>query len=96
MCIDALFQHLRGRLRTFGGCQRGNIAFTFALALIPIIGFVGAAVDYSRGSSARAAMQSAVDAAALILSKEAAKLSTAELNTKADAIFKELVVGRPR
>jgi Flp pilus assembly protein TadG len=88
MCIDSLLQHLRNRLRTFSGCQRGNVMFTFALALVPIIGLVGAAVDYSRGNSARTAMQSAVDAAALILSKEAQKLSTADLNTKADAVFR--------
>jgi Flp pilus assembly protein TadG len=87
MCIGALLQYLRGRLRTFSGCQRGNVMITFALALIPVIGLVGAAVDYSRGSSDRAAMQSAVDATALILSKEAQKLTTAELNSKAEAIF---------
>ncbi len=61
---------------------------TFALATIPMIAFVGAAVDYSRGNSAKAAMQSAVDATALILSKEAQKLTTEQLNQKADEIFK--------
>ena len=37
---------------------------TFALATIPLIGFVGAAVDYSRANSAKAAMQAALDATA--------------------------------
>ena len=47
---------------------------TFALATIPMIGFVGAAVDYSRANSAKAAMQAAVDSTALMLSKEAQSL----------------------
>ena len=87
MRIDVAFGYLRNHLRAFRGEKRGNVMITFALALIPMIGLVGAAVDYSRGSSNRAAMQSAVDATALILSKEAQKLTTAQLNTKAEAIF---------
>ena len=87
MCISVVFGYLRSRLRTFIGCERGNVVMTFALATIPMIAFVGAAVDYSRGNSAKAAMQSAVDATALILSKEAQNLTTAQLNSKADAIF---------
>ena len=53
---------------------------TFALATIPMIGLVGAAVDYSRGNSAKAAMQAAVDSTALMLSKEAQNLTTGQLN----------------
>jgi Flp pilus assembly protein TadG len=44
--------------------QSGNVMVTFALALIPIMGAVGGAVDYSRASSARAATQAALDSAA--------------------------------
>ena len=88
MRIGVVFGYLRSRLRTFIGCERGNVVMTFALATIPMIAFVGAAVDYSRGNSAKVAMQSAVDATALILSKEAQNLTTAQLNSKADAIFK--------
>lgn len=88
MSIGALVTSLGNQLRKFRCSERGNVVMTFALATIPMIAFVGAAVDYSRGNSAKAAMQSAVDATALILSKEAEKLTTAQLNTKADAIFK--------
>ena len=88
MPIGLAFAYLRNRLRTFIAAERGNITLTFALATIPMIAFVGAAVDYSRGNSARTAMQSAVDATALILAKEAQKLNTEGLNSKADAIFK--------
>ena len=49
---------------------------TFALAIIPMIGAIGAAVDYSRANSARTAMQAALDSTALILSKDAQTLTT--------------------
>ena len=45
--------------------QGGNVMVTFAIALIPVMGAVGAGVDYSRASSAKAAMQAALDSAAL-------------------------------
>ena len=87
MRIGIAFGYLRNRLRSFAGEKRGNVMVTFALATIPMIGFVGAAVDYSRASSAKAAMQSAVDATALMLSKEAQTLTTAQLNAKGSAMF---------
>jgi Flp pilus assembly protein TadG len=79
------------RLRTFRAAEGGNIVITFALALVPVIGFVGAAVDYSRGNSAKAAMQAAVDSTALMLSKEAQNLTTSELNQRATNYFKALL-----
>ena len=82
-----LFSRMRDAVRAFRSDQSGNVVITFTLAMIPIIGFTGAAVDYSRGSSAKTAMQAATDAAALILSKEAQTLSPADLNTKAKAFF---------
>ena len=38
-----------------------NVTVTFALATIPMVGFVGAAVDYSHANSVKAAMQAAAD-----------------------------------
>ena len=63
---------------------------TFTLALIPIMGLVGAAVDYSRANSDRTAMQSAVDATALMLSKTIATLTTAQINQKSADYFAAL------
>jgi Flp pilus assembly protein TadG len=80
-------QTLRGKLRRFIKADRGNVVLTFALATVPIMGFVGSAVDYSRANSARAAMQAAVDATALMLSKTAATLTTAQINSQATAYF---------
>ena len=66
MAIQSLINRLRTRLRAFGKDKDGHVVLTFALATIPIIGFVGAAVDYSRANSDRAAMQAAIDATALM------------------------------
>jgi Flp pilus assembly protein TadG len=57
----ALFQQLL-RFRHDSG---GNVALTFALALLPLMGAVGAAVDYSMASRQRAVIQSALDTAML-------------------------------
>jgi Flp pilus assembly protein TadG len=51
--------------KRFARDARGAVAITFALALLPLLGMVGAAVDYSRLSLARTTKQSVVDAAAL-------------------------------
>ncbi len=48
------FRTLARELRTANGA---NVTITFALATIPMVGFVGAAVDYSHANSVKAAMQ---------------------------------------
>ena len=67
--------------------QRGGVAPMFALAIVPIIGLVGAAVDYSRGNAARTAMQAALDATALMLSRDAAGMDPAQVAAKATSFF---------
>lgn len=91
MRFNAILDVTYNQVRRFGATERGNVMLTFALATIPMIGFVGAAVDYSRGNSAKAAMQSAIDATALMLSREAPSLTQAQLNTRATEIFKSLL-----
>jgi Flp pilus assembly protein TadG len=78
-------------LSAFGRSRSGNVATIFALAIVPIIGFVGSAIDYSRASSTRAAMQSALDATALMLSKSAASLNADQVSTKATDYFLSLM-----
>jgi Flp pilus assembly protein TadG len=67
--------------------RRGGVAPIFALALVPMIGLVGAAVDYSRGNAARTAMQAALDATALMLSRDAAEMDPAQVTAKATSFF---------
>jgi Flp pilus assembly protein TadG len=67
--------------------RRGGVAPIFALGLVPVIGFVGAAVDYSRGNAARAAMQASLDATGLMLSRDAATMTPDEVSAKAVSYF---------
>jgi Flp pilus assembly protein TadG len=70
--------------------RRGGVAPMFALAVIPVIGLTGAAIDYSRASSARTGMQSAIDATALAMAKLAPTLTPSELQTKTNAYFQAM------
>ena len=87
MAFTSFVPGLLRRLRQFASAKGGNVIMTFTLATIPMIGFVGAAVDYSRGNSAKAAMQNAVDATALMLSKTASTDSTSQMNSQATNYF---------
>lgn len=57
--------------------RRGNVATLFALAAVPLIGFVGASVDYSQALASKTAMQGATDSTALMLAKEIANGNSA-------------------
>lgn len=72
--------------RLWKNCD-GGAAPMLALAAIPIMGFVGAAIDFSRAASARTAVQAALDATALMLSKEAKGMTPAALEQKATQYF---------
>ncbi|HEY4140146.1 MAG TPA: TadE/TadG family type IV pilus assembly protein [Pseudolabrys sp.] len=74
----------------FRTANSGNIAVTFALATLPIVGTVGFAVDYSHANSVKAAMQAALDSTALMLAKDATTVSSAQLQTNATNYFKAL------
>ena len=65
----------------------GGVAPMLALAAIPLMGFVGAAIDFSRAASARTAMQAALDATALMLSRDMGTIPAANLDAKANALF---------
>ena len=67
--------------------RRGGVAPLLALAVIPIVGLMGAAVDYSRANAIRTTMQAATDATALMLSLEAGTLSGEALGQKATDYF---------
>ncbi len=74
----------------FVAADRGNIAVIFAITMVPMMGFIGAAVDYSRAVNARTAMQTALDTAALMISKDASTLTAAQITTKAQGYFNAL------
>jgi Flp pilus assembly protein TadG len=86
----AASQSLRMRMKNFVRDRAGNVAMTFGIATLPIIGAVGAAIDFSHANDVKAAMQAALDSTALMLSRDAATLSSGDLNTKAKNYFTAL------
>lgn len=80
---------LLSSLRQFVSGSRGragNVAIIFSLAIVPIVGGVGAAVDYSMANSNRTSMQKALDSTALALAK-LMPLSQAQLDARGWEIF---------
>ncbi len=77
-------------LARFWNNRRGAVAPMFALTLIPLLGAVGAAIDYTRANAARAAFQTALDSTALTLSKTAATQTGADLQSSATNIMNAL------
>jgi Flp pilus assembly protein TadG len=87
---------LPGLLRRFAGATGGNVAIIFGIVLVPLITFVGAAIDYSRANMARTSMQAALDSAALMVSKDlsAGTITTAQVSAKAQAYFTALYTNK--
>lgn len=70
--------------------RRGNVAVIFAFVLIPLLGLVGAAVDYTRANAARTALQTALDSTALMISKDIANIPTSQIQSRAQQYFTSL------
>lgn len=74
-------------LRRLGREADGSIAITFAICLVAIFGFVGLAVDYSRGARIQAKLQSALDSAAVAASSRASGKTGDQIRADALAFF---------
>jgi Flp pilus assembly protein TadG len=72
--------------RFFRDCK-GGVAPLLALGIVPLVGGVGMAIDYSRANSVRSAMQAAGDATALMLAKTATTMTAAQLQQSASTFF---------
>ena len=90
MFTKHLFSRLKRRLLHLKDDESGNVVIIFALAIVPVMGLVGAAVDYSHGNSVRTAMQAAADATALSVGKAANKLTSTQLTQQATSSFNAL------
>jgi hypothetical protein len=66
---------------------RGGVTPLMAVVAVPLMASVGIAVDYSRINAARTAFQVALDATALMMSKNAATGTDAQRQTEATNIF---------
>ena len=89
MAISSRAQRL---LATFGRSDSGNIAILFAIAVLPVLSFVGAAIDYTRANNARSSMQAALDSTALMLAKDLTDgtITTSQITAKAQSYFTAL------
>lgn len=75
-------------LRRFSAAQGGNVALTFAIAIIPICCFAGAAIDYSDANWVKSKLDAAADAAAISAVAQASlALTTNEAETTAINLF---------
>jgi Flp pilus assembly protein TadG len=75
------------KLQSFKKCQAGNVSMMFAAALLPILGTVGFAVDFSRASEVKSQLVAAVDSTALALAHASVNLTDAQLQAKANELF---------
>jgi len=87
MTMQSIVGCFSAKLRELRSATGGNVTVMFALALLPIAGAVGAAVDYSQGSSIRSALQAAADSASLGTIKSASTLTPAQLQSTAAGLF---------
>ena len=96
MSITSLLARFRTAARRFPRADGGNIAMIFAISILPLLGLVGAAVDYARVDSARSAMQSALDSTALMLAKDlsSATITSSQVTTKAQSYFNALYTNK--
>ena len=86
-CLHAVIRRLGRAARRFARARRANVAITFALTLIPMLALTGAAIDFSRANALKTALQQALDATVLMVSKNAATLTSAELQSSAQSYF---------
>lgn len=85
-------RRLRWHLARFAAAEQGNIAMIFAITSIPILCFVGAAIDYSRATDARSAMQSALDSTVLMVARDLSQglITTSQVPSKSQTYFNAL------
>ena len=77
-------------LTRFINNTRGSVAPLMGFLALPLMGFVGAAVDYTRANAAHTAFQTSLDSTALMLAKTAATQTGADLQSTATGYFNAL------
>jgi Flp pilus assembly protein TadG len=96
MSCVSIAHHISRAASRFASANEGNIAVIFAIAILPVLGFVGAAIDYSHASKTRTSMQAALDSTALMLSRDLTQglITPSQINTKAQAYFAGLFTSK--
>lgn len=70
----------------------GSVMPLLALAAVPLVGLIGASVDYSRAATIQTTLQAAADSTSLAMAQNAASLSAQQLQTQGQAYFNALFV----
>lgn len=96
MLDTTIFSRARAAAGRLTGADQGNVAVLFAIAAVPVISFIGAAIDYTRVNTARSSMQAALDSTALMLGKDLTDgtITTSQISTKATAYFNALYTNK--
>lgn len=74
-------------IKRFRRNDEAAVGIIFGLALVPMMGLTGVAIDYSRSAAVRNELQVAVDATSLALAKDSVVETSAQYNTRAQAVF---------
>ena len=92
MLATSIFSRVKTAAGHFVKADRGNVAMIFGIAAVPLLSFIGAAIDYSRANAARSSMQAALDSTALMVAKDLTNgnITTSQINAKATAYFNAL------
>ena len=75
------------RFRAFRADRRANVIILFSLGLVPILLFIGAAIDYTRALKDRELLQAALDAVALSLAHEPINTPYSVMHQKAQTLL---------
>ncbi len=67
--------------------RRGSIAVIFALALIPLLGLIGAGIDYSRATVEQEKIQHALDASVLAVNRQIGEMNDGQLEDYAQSVL---------
>jgi len=87
MAMSRILNRVSASITRFQRDKRANIAVTFAIASVPVIGAVGVAVDYSLATRMKAKLQSASDTAAIAsISQNSAGYLQASLMTTSGSV----------
>ncbi len=78
-------------VRRFKADQRGATAMLFGFTALPLLGLVGAAVDYSRASAYHSRMQRAADAAVLAIVREPSNSQSCDIQQRGEQIFRAML-----
>lgn len=77
---------LHAHISRFRNNRQGAVAVAFALMLMPMVGAIGVALDFSRANSLRGKIQAAADTAALAAGKHQVG-TEADRRTIAEQVF---------